>query len=154
MFIYQTLALYPETGSTKNQPRGGSPRDIRTQNRIHAVRECIRRNPLHKQKVMSRDMKISSKTRSRILKADLHLGAYKCATSYLFTEKFKKIRHHRAKQLLQRFKNNAHLKIIFTDKKIFNVEESFNKQNDRVYIQSWGKTSTFGQGLWPGFSII
>ncbi len=38
--------------------------------------------------------------------------------------------------MLQRFKNNAHHKILFTDEKIFSVEKSFNKQNDRIYAQS------------------
>ncbi len=48
----------------------------------------------------------------------------------------KKIRRDRAKQLLQRFKNNTQRNIVFTDKKIFSVEESFNKQTDCVYAQS------------------
>ncbi len=66
-------------------------------------------------------------TMSRILKDDLHLGAYKCATIHLLTEKFRKIQHDRAKQSLHRLKNNAHRKILFTNEKIFSVEESFNK---------------------------
>ncbi len=113
----------------KDRPHNGRPRDIRTQKRIHAVREQIWRNPLRKQKIMSRDMKISERTMSRILEDDLHLGAYKYATSHLLTKKFKKTRHTWAKQLLQRFKNNAH-------EKILSVEESFNKQNDHIYAQS------------------
>ncbi len=56
--------------------------------------------------------------------------------SYLLIKKFKIIRYDRAKQLLRRFKNNVHRKILFTDETIFSVEESFNKQNDRVYAQS------------------
>ncbi len=75
MFVYQTLARYRESSSTKDQPRSGHPRDIRTQKQIYAVRECIRRNLLCKQKVMSRDMKFSPRTMSRIFKDDLQLGA-------------------------------------------------------------------------------
>ncbi len=74
-------------------------------------------------------MKISLRTMSRILKDDLHLGAYKRATGYLLTEKFKKIRHDRTKQLLlQKFKNNVYCKILYTDEKIFSVKScSTNK---------------------------
>ncbi len=85
MFVYQTLARYRETGSTNDQLCSSRPCDIRTQKQIHAVCEHIQRNALHKQKVMSQDMKISSRTMSRILKDDLHLGAYKHAMGHLLT---------------------------------------------------------------------
>ncbi len=48
---------------------------------------------------MSRDMKISPRTMSSILKDDVHLGAYKRTTGHLLT-KLKKIRRDQAKQLL------------------------------------------------------
>ncbi len=41
MFVYQTLARYRETGSTKDRPRSGCPCDLCTQKRTHAVCECI-----------------------------------------------------------------------------------------------------------------
>ncbi len=37
-----------------------------------------------------------------------------------------------AKKVLE----NAHHRILFTDEKIFNTEEKFNHQNDRVYVKS------------------
>ncbi len=64
MLVYQALGWYKETGSTKYRPRSSHPRDIRTQKRIHAVCEHIRRNPLSKQKVISRDMKIYPRNES------------------------------------------------------------------------------------------
>ncbi len=57
-------------------------------------------------------MKIYPRTKSRILKGDLHLSVYKRTTGHLLTEKFKIIQHDRAKQLLQTFKNNSPCKIL------------------------------------------
>ncbi len=70
MFVYQTLAQYREICSLKDQPHGGRPHDICAQKRIHTVCERIQRNWLRKQKVMSRDVKISPRTMSYILKND------------------------------------------------------------------------------------
>ncbi len=88
IFVYQTLAWCRETGSMKDQPHSGHLRDIHTQKRIHAAHEHIRKNTLCQQKVMSWDMKISPRTTSRILKDDLHLGAYKRPTGHLLAKKF------------------------------------------------------------------
>ncbi len=64
MFVYWALAWYRETGRTKDRPCIGCTCDICIQKWIHAMREHIRRNLLHKQKVMSRYMKISPRTMS------------------------------------------------------------------------------------------
>lgn len=81
-------------------------------------------------------MKVSPKTMSRILKKDLGLGAYKRYTRHLLTDKLKEIRRTRSKTLLKIFGKKLYRKILFTDEKIFTVEASFNKQNDRVYARS------------------
>ena len=47
-----------------------------------------------------------------------------------------KIRHERAKRLFQWHAANGHENILFTDKKIFTVEEKFNKQCDKIYAHS------------------
>ncbi|CAH1974623.1 unnamed protein product [Acanthoscelides obtectus] len=44
---------------------------------IKAVKARIQRNPLRKQKILSREMKIPVRTMSRIIKQDLGLGAYR-----------------------------------------------------------------------------
>lgn len=81
-------------------------------------------------------MKIASRTVSRILRNDLRLRAYKRYTGYLLTDKLKKIRHKRSKNLLCIFDSGRYKDILFTDEKVFTIEESFNKQNDRVYVRS------------------
>ena len=47
-----------------------------------------------------------------------------------------KQRELRCRRLLQWHANNGHQSILFTNEKIFTIEESFNRQNDRVYSSS------------------
>ncbi|PIO65197.1 hypothetical protein TELCIR_13146, partial [Teladorsagia circumcincta] len=48
----------------------------------------------------------------------------------------KEKRKKRSKQLLRRFADGRHSKILFTNEKLFTVEQVVNKQNDRVYAVS------------------
>lgn len=131
-FVYRTVKLFEDTGGVRDRQRSGRPRTVRTPSAIKAVQSRIRRKPLRKQKILSREMKISQKSMSRIIKEDLALGAYKRHTGHLLTVALKQ----KSKALRSRYAKNAHRRILFTDEKIFTVEESFNKQNDRVYARS------------------
>jgi hypothetical protein len=135
-FIYRTINRYNETSSVEDKSRSGRPRTSRTPSAIKAVAERIRRNPLRKQKIMSLEMKISKRTMSRIIKDDLMLGAYRRSTGQRLSTSLCKLRVERSRRLLQRHANNGHRRILFTDEKIFTVEEKFNRQNDRVYARS------------------
>ncbi|VVC32817.1 Hypothetical protein CINCED_3A023201 [Cinara cedri] len=94
-----------------DKPRSGRPRRTRTNAAVKAVAQRIRRNPLCKQKIMAREMKIPPYA-------------------------LRQIRATRAKKLLQQYAKNGHRQILFTDEKIFIVEEIFNRQNDRVYARN------------------
>lgn len=135
-FVYRTIKRYSELSSVNDRPRAGRPRTTRTPAAIKAVRERIRRNPIRKQKIMAREMKISPRSMSRIIKEDLKLRAYRRRTGQLLTAALRLKRTTRAKKLLQRHADGGHRRILFTDEKIFTVEEKFNRQNDRVYAHS------------------
>lgn len=136
MFVYRTVQRYKEQLSVEDRHRSGRPRTARTPAVIKNVRERIRRNPLRKQKVMSREMDISTATMSRVIKDDLKMKAYRRNTGHLLTPRLKAIRTERSKRLLAWHAINGHENILFTDEKIFTIEEKFNRQNDRVYASS------------------
>ena len=52
----------------------------------------------------------------------------------------KQQRKDRCKGLLRRCRQDAHLSILFTDEKVFTVEQVLNKQNDRIYAKSRSHT--------------
>ncbi|KAL4153798.1 hypothetical protein QTP88_001631 [Uroleucon formosanum] len=84
----------------------------------------------------AREMKIPPRTMSQIIKEDLGLGAYRRSAGQRLTDALRQIRTTRAKKLLKRYAKNGHRQILFTDEKIFTVEEKFNRQNDRVYAHN------------------
>lgn len=135
-FVYRTIKRFTEMSSIDDRPRSGRPRNSRTPAAIKAVAERIRRNPLRKQKIMSREMKIPPRTMSRIIRQDLKLGAYRRSTGHRLTAALRCIRATRAKKLWQQHAKGGYRQILFTDEKIFTVEEKFNRQNDRVYAHS------------------
>ena len=103
---------------------------------IKAVRERIRRNPLRKQKIISRELNVSPGTMSQIMRYDLHMKTYNWSVGHRLDARLKKIRHERAKRLLQWHAANGHEHILFADDKIITVEEKFNKQCNKMYAQS------------------
>lgn len=136
MFVHRTVNRFLETGSVKDRPREGRPRSVRSPAAVKAVAARIRRNPVRKQTIMSRELNISKRTMSRILSEDLGLKAYRRSTGHFLTPRLMQQRELKCRRLLQRYANNGHRRILFTDEKIFNIEESFNRQNDRVYASS------------------
>lgn len=136
IFVFRAINRYNETSSVCDRKRSGRPRSVRTKKVVKAVRERIRRNPVRKQKILSREMKIAPRTMSRILKDDLGLAAYKRRTGHFLTDNLKKNRVVKSKQLLKRYAKGGHRKILFTDEIFFTIEQHFNKQNDRIYAHS------------------
>ena len=135
-FVFRRLARYRETADVIDRPREGRRCSVRRLNIVHAVRERVHRNPLRKQKRMSAEMGVSTRSMSRILREDLGLGAYRRCVSHMLTPKLKEIRRTRCAALLQRFPGKKYRKILFSDEKIFTIEEKFNRQNDRVYAHN------------------
>uniref|UniRef100_A0A914E786 Uncharacterized protein n=1 Tax=Acrobeloides nanus TaxID=290746 RepID=A0A914E786_9BILA len=52
------------------------------------------------------------------------------------TEKNKQARARKSGQLLERFKDGKYRFIVFTDEKLFTVEQAFNRQNSRILAKS------------------
>lgn len=136
MFVHRTIKRFTETGSVKDRPREGRPRSVRTPEARKAVAERIRRNPVRKQSVMAREMNISKRSMSRLLSEDLGLRAYRRRTGHYLDARLKNQRVLKCRRLLQRHAHNGHRRILFTDEKIFTIEESFNRQNDKVYAST------------------
>ena len=108
---------------------------MRSKAAIKSARERIRRNPLRKQKSLSRRLNISPRSMSRLIRDDLHIKAYRRSKRHLFTPALKEIRHTRTERLLQwhaeKGDENSHLK----DEKIF-TSRSSTSQNDNIYVQT------------------
>lgn len=135
-FVYRTISRYNMTQSIDDRERSGRPRTIRTPAAIKAVKARITRNPVRKQKLMAIQMSIKRSTLKKIINDDLGLHAYRRRKGHMLNARLKAIRLARSRVLLKRYAQNGHKKILFSDEKIFTVEESFNCQNDKVYARN------------------
>lgn len=132
-FVYYTIKNYKDISSVDDRPRSGRLRSVRTKNNIKVVRERLRRSPCRSLKNMALQVKISRSSVSRILKQDLKVRSYSRRKDHHLNERLKKIRLDRCRPLLRRHDGKN---ILFTDKKIFTVEEKYNRQNHKVYARS------------------
>jgi hypothetical protein len=62
------------------------------------------------------------------LRAHLH------SKGHLLTPALKEIRQTRAKRLLQWHAENGHENVLFTNEKMFTIEEQYNNQNNKIII--------------------
>jgi len=61
-FIYRVIKLYKELWGVEGRARSGRLKSVRAEAAIKTVRERIRRNPLWKQKIVSRELNIPTKS--------------------------------------------------------------------------------------------
>ncbi len=89
-------------------------------------------------KILSCGTFIATKKMSHIIICyDLGLHIYNCYTHHLLFNKLKEIQNIRFQNLLDECDDKkSYHHILFTDEKFFTIEESFSKQNDRVYARS------------------
>ncbi len=135
-FVYRTIRRYDTFSCINDLERSGRPRTVWTPQATKAIMQRNRRNPRRKQNILAREMNISLRTISRILNEGLGLKAYKRRTGHLLTPALKEIRRVRAKALLKRYAGDKYRQILFSDEKIFTIEEKINRQNERVYAHS------------------
>jgi hypothetical protein len=64
------------------------------------------------------------------------MRAFQQSKRHLLTLALKEIRQTRTECLLQWHAKNRHENVLFTDEKIFTIEEQYNCQNDKIYAQT------------------
>ena len=111
--VYYTINRLRDTGSVAYRKRRGRPRSARTPAIVKRLRSQIARNPQQSQRKLSKSLSISQMSICRAIKENLGL-----------TLSQKKMRLDRSKVLLARHANQDLDRIIFSDEKLFSVEES------------------------------
>ncbi|CAM4936437.1 unnamed protein product [Rotaria socialis] len=134
--VYRTISLLRDTGSIQDRPRSGRPRTCRSKERITRIREKIRRNPARSARKLAIGEHIDNRSMRRILQIDLGLKPYKKRKLHELSEKQTVARLKRCKTLLVQHDSDDIRKIVFSDEKLFIVEQKYNRQNDRIYSLS------------------
>ncbi|XP_065645702.1 uncharacterized protein LOC136076157 [Hydra vulgaris] len=146
--VYRWINRILKSGiSAKTSP--GRPRSIRTKQFIAKVGRNLVSNKKKKSvRKIAREASCSSRTVRRIVNKDLKLKAYKKirvpALTAAHIEKRKSFSHW----IRNLFTKPTCRKILFSDEKIFNQDGQYNRQNDRIYVES-RQAANEGIGLHP-----
>ncbi|KAI6648699.1 MhmaT1 transposase [Oopsacas minuta] len=135
-FIYRTINRYKETGDTVDKPRSGRPYSVTTSALKKVVRERIRRNPHRSMRKMALELNISRRAIQKVVKRDLGMRSFKRKKVQFLSGSVKEKRVSRSKSLLALHAIGVLENTIFSDEKIFTIEEATNSQNDRVISAS------------------
>lgn len=139
-FVHRTVKRYLETGSTKKRYGGGRQATVVTPAMVKIVKKRLKRNPRRSATKLAKDLNISDRSLRRILKDKLQTKPYKIQKVQDLSMRQKQERVKRAKALLQRAAEGRLENIVFTDEKLFTVEQFVNKQNDRVWLPERSRT--------------
>lgn len=134
--VYRTLKRYNESGSTNKRYGGGRAITATSPSNVKKVRERLRRNPHRSARKMSRELQISERSVRRILKNKIHMFPYKIQKVHELTSKKKATRLERVKSLKRRHVRGELNNLVFSDEKLFTIQQFVNKQNDRVWATS------------------
>jgi transposase len=131
--VSDAIKRYQQTGSNADRKRSGRPKSARTKKNIKKIKNLIEKNPHLSVRKLGKAVNISKDSSHRILKKNLKLKPYKNQKRQLLTNAVKDARFKRCKQLKKRFVANSHRQIVFSDEKLFTIEQAQNQQNDRTW---------------------
>lgn len=134
MFVYRTILRYNGTGSIAKRYGGGRRKTATSPEMVKKVRCRIQRNPRQSAAKLAVALKVSRRSVTRILKTALGLKPLKIQKVQELTAAQKKTRWERSKELKRLLASEALPNIVFSDEKIFTVQQYVNKQNDRVWL--------------------
>lgn len=122
----QTISYAILRGTVEDRPGRGRKRTARTKENIRKIKAKIQRNPSSRKnssRKIGHACDISNRTVRRILKEDLKLKSWKPLKRHELTKKKRDVRKARATELLNRFGDDRHQLVVFSDEKLFSIEQ-------------------------------
>lgn len=130
--IQRTIKRFSSEGSITPRRKRNRICTVRTKGLIKRVNERIKRNRRQSQRKMALELKVSKTTIHNIIKKNLNMHAYKKRKVHGLTANQKIARYKKCQRLLQWHAGDD---IIFSDEKLFLLQNYHNSQNDRVYAK-------------------
>jgi transposase len=134
--VFRTVNRFKDTGAIIDRPRSGRPTSVTTPGLIKAVRARLARKSERSARQLAREFGVSHSTMLTTLKTRLHVRSFKKHKYHGITAAQKKKRLDRARALRSRLARGELPNIIFSDEKIFTLEQAVNTQNDRVWLRA------------------
>ena len=131
-FVYNTILRYRETGGVKDRCRSGLPITVTTSRMKKIIQDRIRRNPRRSMRKLSSQLKISRTSVHKIVKSTLGLFSYKRRKVLYLSAAIRQKRLLRSRMLLNRLAEHGPRNVLYSDEKLFTIQEVSNSQNDRI----------------------
>lgn len=131
--VFDTIKRFKELNSLQDRPRSGRPRSSDTKSVHDKLRLRLKRNPRRSMRKTAKDLNVNRETIRKIAKNVLKVKPYKLQKAHLITDKMKQVRLKRSKNLLKLDAIQQWETIVFSDEKMFTIEQVFNSQNDRIW---------------------
>ncbi|EYC41168.1 hypothetical protein Y032_0580g260 [Ancylostoma ceylanicum] len=125
--VYWTL----KRGTTDDLPRTGRPVTVTTARVKKIVKKRLERNPCRSMRKITTELGVSQKSLHRIVEDKLGMRAYKLLKLHGLSENQRAVRVKKCRALLERAVGDGYMRRLFTDEKLFTIEQVYNPQNDR-----------------------
>ena len=141
--VSKAVNRFKELSHDGRHPGSGTSRTVNTSANRQIIRKRAKRNSRVSMRKIARETGMKRESVRQMAKRELNLMPYKLQKVQLLTDENKRVRLQRCRQLKCRAAAQRWERILFTDEKLFTVEQAHNHQNDR----SWSAEA-------PGTSAI
>uniref|UniRef100_A0A914EF83 Transposase n=1 Tax=Acrobeloides nanus TaxID=290746 RepID=A0A914EF83_9BILA len=131
--VRKAIKRFEETGSNDNRKREKTARSSRN---IQRAKGMIKRNATTKvnsTRKLAKKLGVSQESARQILRTDLK--PYKLQKRQKLSAAARLKRLQRARALFRRFSNGRHRQIVFSDEKLFTIQQASNHQSDRIWAE-------------------
>ncbi|KAL7737264.1 hypothetical protein ACLKA6_012888 [Drosophila palustris] len=139
--VSKAIRRFNQLGHEGDRPGRGRKSTVNNSANRQIIRKRVKRNPRFSMRKIARETGIKRESVRQMAKKHLGLKPYKLQKVQLLTDENKRVRLQRCRQLKRRAAGQRWERILFTDEKLFTVEQSHNHQNDRIWSQEAPGTS-------------
>ena len=125
-------------GTIEDKKGRGRKKTARSKKNIQRVKGMIKRNPSTKansSRKLAKKLGVGKTQAHQMLRKDLGLKPYKLQKRQKLNANARLKRLQRALALNRRFPRGRHRQIVFSDEKIFDIQQAYNPQNDRIWAE-------------------
>ena len=131
--VSKAVNRFKELGHDGRRPGSGRRRTVNTSANRQIIRKRVKRNSRVSMRKIARETGMKRESVRQMAKRELNLMPYMLQKVQLLTDENKRVRLQRCRQLKRRAAAQRWERTLFTDEKLFTVEQAHNQQKDRSW---------------------
>jgi transposase len=133
--VSKVVKNFKEQGNFDDKPRSGRPKTATDDAHLQKMEDELAKDD-HSLVNSTRKLAVKLRVSPRSIRRMLQKNGYRSwkeQKRHFLSEPAKKKRRERCRALLKRCDNDGYKNILFSDEKLFTVEQAYNRQNDRIW---------------------